>query len=313
MSSGSPGLAAPRVSIVIPHYGDATPTLALVAQLLPQIGRDHQLIVADDCSPTPFPPADGVCVIRRETNGGFGAAVNTGAAAASGDLLLILNSDLEVGPTFLADLLEAASPWLPCVAGPRIVDPNGHVAPTARHFPAVRHQVTEWLTPLARWRGTRVLHEAVGHDMDALDAASPAPTDWLVGASLLLPIALFRQVGGFDERFFMNSEEVDLQRRLRARGVPSIYLPQVSVTHLGGGSSDPTKRRNWLVDSRWRYAEKWGGTLALRAGLTAATAANLLWNLGRRALGGPTHPVETARYELALIWGERAPWASPSN
>ena len=293
------------LSIVIPHYGDAAPSLALVAHLLPQFGPGDELVVADDCSPTPFPDTGGVRVVRRATNGGFGAAVNTGAAAASGDLLLILNSDLEVGPTFLADLVAAASPWLPCVAGPRIVDADGHVAPTARHFPTVGHQVVEWLTPLARWRDGRALHEAVGHDMDALDASSPTVTDWLVGAALLLPTELFREAGGFDERFHMNSEEVDLQRRLRERGVPSVYLPGVTVTHEGGGSSDPAKRRAWLVESRWRYAEKWGGATALRVGLTAATAANLLWNLGRRALGRDTRPLATARYEFDLIRGER--------
>ena len=294
------------ISVVIPHYGDAAPTLALVTQLLPQLGGVHEIVVADDCSPTPFPATDGVRVVRRATNGGFGAAVNAGAAAASGDLLLILNSDLEVGPTFLADLLAAASPWLPSVAGPRIVDPDGHVAPTARHFPTVGHQVVEWLTPLARWRDARVLHEAVGHDLHAVTADTPTPTDWLVGAALLLPTTAFREVGGFDERFHMNSEEVDLQRRLRGRGVPSVYLPTVTVTHEGGGSSDPAKRRAWLVASRWRYAEKWGGVPALRAGLTAATAANLLWNLGRRALGRDTRPLATARYELDLIWRKDA-------
>lgn len=295
------------VSIVIPHYGAPEPTLALASVLLPQLRPGDELIVADDCSPTPFPATDGVRIIRREINGGFGAAVNTGAAAASGDLLLILNSDLEVGPTFLADMLAAASPWQPCVAGPRIVDPEGHVTPTARHFPTVGHQVVEWLTPLARWRDGRRLHEAVGHDMAAVTGDAPSPTDWLVGAVLLLPTALFREVGGLDERFHMNAEEVDLQRRLRERGVPSIYLPGVTVIHEGGGSSDPAKRRRWLVESRWRYADKWGGATALRAGLTAATAANLLWNAGRRALGRDTRPLATARYEFDLIWGKRQP------
>lgn len=292
-------------SIVIPHYGDPVPTFALVRQLLPQLAGIHELIVVDDSSAEPFPSAPGATVVRREVNGGFGAAVNSGAAAANGDLLLILNSDLEVSPTFLNDLLASASPWQPCVAGPRIVDPDGQVDPTARRFPTVSHQVVEWLTPLARWRHHELLHEAVGHNMDAVTGDSAAVTDWLVGAALLLPTALFREVGGFDERFHMNSEEVDLQRRLRERGIPSIYLPNVTVTHEGGGSSDPAQRRAWLVESRRRYAEKWGGSAALRAGLTVATTANLLWNLGRRALGRDTRPLATARYEFDLIRGKQ--------
>lgn len=293
-----------QVSVVIPHYGDAAPTLSLLSALTEQLGHDGQIIVVDDCSPVPFPHTEGVEVIRRPINGGFGSAVNTGAEAATRDMLLILNSDLEVGSTFVRDLMCAADVWMPCIAGPRIVTPLGHVDPTARHFPRASHQIVEWLIPLARWRHLRRMHEAVGHDMSAVESGSPRITDWLVGAVLLLPTAKFREVGGFDERFHMNAEEVDLQRRLRERGIPSVYFPTVAVVHEGGGSSDPSRRRRWLVQSRWRYAQKWGGTATLRVGLTAATAANLIWNTGRRLLGRDIAPLATAREEIDLIWGD---------
>ncbi|MDO4784609.1 MAG: glycosyltransferase family 2 protein [Propionibacteriaceae bacterium] len=286
-----------RISVVIPHYGDPETTMPLVRALLPQ--RPHQLIVSDDCSPTPFPRVEGVQVVRRDRNGGFGSAVNTGAQSATGDWLLILNSDLEVPETFLADLTAAAAPWMPAVVGPRVVDAGGGPAFTARRFPAVSHQVVEWLTPLARFRDTRWWHRGVGHE-PVRDAAMP--TDWLVGAVLLLPLACFREVGGFDEGYFMNAEEVDLQRRLAGRGVPRVWVPQPCVVHEGGASSDPGRRREWLMDSRLRYARTWGGRRRLQAALTAATAANLLWNTARAALGRRVEPVRTARRELGLIW-----------
>ncbi|WP_026926307.1 glycosyltransferase family 2 protein [Granulicoccus phenolivorans] len=293
------------VSVVIPHFGDPAPTQELVRQLLAQQDSPIvEIIVSDDHSPTPFPPAPGIRVIHRETNGGFGANVNSGAAAATGEYLLILNSDLEIGPRFVADLVEAAAPWQPCVAGSAMVDPAGHPAPTARHFPTTGHQVTEWLTPLARFRDRRPLHEAVGHDTRAVRGAT-LPVDWLVGAVLLIPTRVFRDVGGFDERFFMNSEEVDLQRRLRGVGIPSIYCGTVSVTHESGGSSDPGRRRTWLVDSRLTYANKWGGRRRLQLGLTAASVANLGWNTTRRLRGVDVAPVATLRSELDLIWGRR--------
>lgn len=295
------------VSILIPHYGSPSPTLALTSKLVSQLRPGDEVIVSDDASPVPFPPTEGIQVVRRSTNGGFGANCNHGAAIASGDLLLFMNSDLEVGPTFLQDLRAAAEPWLPCVAGPRVRDQAGEVVPTARHFPTVAHQTTEWLTPLARWRLLRQLHEAVGHDMAATTASGPTVTDWLVGAVLLIPRGDFEAVGGFDERFFMNAEEIDLQRRLHERGLPAVYLPTVEVVHEGGGSSDPDKRRRWLVKARLVYAKKWGGTARLRAGLTAATGTNFVWNVGRRLLGRDTQPLRTARYELGLIWGKSRP------
>lgn len=147
------------------------------------------------------------------------------------------------------------------------------------------HQTVEWLTPLARFRHLPALHEAVGHDVAAAHAETPAPVDWVMGAVMLLPMAQVRAVGGFDEDYFMNSEEVDLQRRLRDAGVPSIVVPSVRVPHASGGSSDPLRRRGWLVDSRFRYARKFGRPRALKAALTAATGVNWAVNRVRQARG----------------------------
>ncbi|MFV0406612.1 MAG: glycosyltransferase family 2 protein [Propioniciclava sp.] len=293
------------VSVVIPHYGDPTPTQELVAALLPQVAGIGEIIVADDHSPAPFPQIDGVTVVRREANGGFGANCNTGATRAEGDHLLFLNSDVTIGPTFLADLLTAAQPYQPCMAGPRILGHDGAVTPTARLFPTVSHQTAAWLTPLARWRATDGWHRAVGHDMAAVNAASVAVTDWLVGAALLIPRPAFEAVTGFDEDFFMNSEEIDLQRRLHEQGLPAILIPSVVIQHVGGGSSDSAHRRGWLTEAQLHYAEKWGGATRLRAALFGATVTNLIWNTGRRALGREVHPLRTARDEFALIRGRR--------
>lgn len=291
----------PTVSVVVPHYGDPAPTQALVAQLASQ--HRHQIIVSDDASPHPFPATDGVVVVRRHTNGGFGAAVNSGAAVATGDLLLILNSDLEIPLDFIARLITLAEPLQPAVVAPRVLDDRGNVTFSARRWPTTTNQCVEWLTPLARWRDRPWLRRLLGHDLRVITATTPVNVDWLVGAAFMVPLADFQAVGGLDERFFMNSEEIDLQRRLAERGLPRIYLPAVSVTHEGAGSSDPARRRRWLVTAQVRYAEKWGGARRLRAALTAATAVNLTWNCARALRGVDVAPVSTAREELALIWG----------
>ncbi|MGG5259358.1 glycosyltransferase family 2 protein [Phycicoccus avicenniae] len=295
----------PAVSVVVPHHGDPAPTLATVHALLRQEGVDLEVVVADDASPDPFPAVDGARVVRRARNGGFGAAVGSGVEAATHPLLLVLNSDVGFGPTFVADLVAAARPWMPAVVGPLVLDEDGTPAPTARHFPTTTHQTVEWLTPLARFRGHRALREAVGHDTRAVPGAV-LPVDWVVGAAMLLPTDAFRSVGGFDERYFMNSEEVDLQRRLRAAGVPSVFVGTVPLTHVGGGSSDPALRRRWLVESRMAYAGRWGGRRRLVAALTAATAVNAVVNTGRRLAGRDVAPLAVAREELRLVRGGRS-------
>ncbi|WP_235950550.1 glycosyltransferase family 2 protein [Phycicoccus flavus] len=294
----------PGLAVVVPHYGDPAPTSALLDALRAQTAPPVQVVVVDDCSPEPFPDRPGVQVVRRAVNGGFGSAVNTGVEQVRAPMLLVLNSDVSLGPTFLADLLAAARPWLPAVVGPLVRDSRGAPTPTARHFPTVGHQVVEWLTPLARFRHHRVLHEAVGHDTRAVPGVV-LPVDWVVGAALLLRTEDFRAVGGFDERYYMNSEEIDLQRRLRRRGVPAVFVGTVELAHTGGGSSDPLRRRAWLVTSRMRYAERWGGRRRLATALTVATAANVAVNGVRRLAGRDVAPIATAREELRLIHGGR--------
>ncbi len=300
----------PVLTVVIPHYGDPRPAQDLTESLRAQVpAPPAQIIMVDDASPVPYPDNPGIEVVRRSVNGGFGTAVNSGAARATGEWLMILNSDLTIPDTFVADWLATARPWGDAVTAPRIVDPGGHESWSGRHFPTIGHQVVEWLVPIARWRQLRTLHEAVGHDTRATGSAVQV-VDWVVGAALLIPTEVFRRAGGFDEGFHMNAEEVDLQRRLRDLGIPSVYLGTVSAEHEGGGSSDPDRRRRWLVSSRLRYADKWardgypGGRRSLQAALATASGANLVWNVGRRLLGREVTPWDTFRYELSLLRGE---------
>lgn len=288
----------PVISVVIPHHGDPEPTLALVEQIRSQLPA-ADVIVVDDASVIPFPGAEGTRVVRREENGGFGSAVNSGAEVASGDLMLVLNSDLQVPGDLIARLLDAHERYPRAVLSPRVLDPAGHQTWVGRDFPRIHHQVVEWLTPLARWRHTTAWHRGVGHDVRALD--KDAIVDWVMGAAMLIPLADFRLVGGFDQRFFMNCEEIDLQRRLHERGLVSVALASPDVVHAGGGSSPQHQRRMWLVQSRLKYADKWGSPFSLQVALVAATCVNLVVNTVRRLLGRDLQPLATARREIELI------------
>ena len=297
---GAVGTSITGVSIVIPHYGDPAHAQALIAQLRTQ--RDAppmQIIVADDCSPQAFPEMDGVTLVRRARNGGFGAAVNTGVGEATMSHLLVLNSDLDLDENFVASLVREAQPWQPAVCGPMLVGFDGTTQWAGRHFPKHRHHIVEWLTPLARFRPR--LHEAVGHDTRCVEDAT-VPVDWLVGAALLIPRDEFEAVGGFDESYYMNSEEVDLQRQLRERRIPSIFLGRVRVRHEGGGSSADDRRVRWVTQSRLRYARKWNEHPGLlRLGLRSASIVNLASNAVRRLAGRDLRPLAILRRELAAI------------
>lgn len=299
----------PSVTAVIPFYGDPGDTLRLIAQLRSEPPPClAEIIVVDDASPVPFPSLSAeddagpaVTVARRPDNGGFGSAVNTGLDQVHTPLALVLNSDVEITGQDIEALVASAQPWQPAVVSPQVVNEDGTPQWSGRHFPTILHQTVEWLTPLARFRHLPQLHEAVGHDVMAAASDQPVAVDWVMGAVMLLPLVQVKEVGGFDEDFHMNSEEVDLQRRLRELGVPSVVIPQIRVVHAGGGSSDPAKRRRWLVDSRAHYAHKWGHPRLLKAALTAATAVNFLVNTLRQARGTDVDALAVLRQERGLL------------
>lgn len=292
---------AARVSAVIPHYGNAEPTLALVQNLHAQVYEgDIEIIISDDNSPLPFPSIDGVRVVRRQKNGGFGQNANTGVAKATGQWLIILNSDLEIDEYFVADMVSEAQKQAHAVLSPQVLGHDGIGQYVARKFPRTFFHAWNWFTPLARFRDTQWWHRYAGHDIRA-ESGKTVRTDWLMGACLMMPLSAFRQVGGFDDRFFMNSEEVDLQRRLKDAGYPAVFVGNVQVLHEGGGSSESSKRRQWLTESYFIYEDKWTRHKTLAPTLTAVSLLNLGFNSLRALRNSSVSPLKTFGEEITLI------------
>lgn len=295
------------LSVVVPFYGNPTDTFKLLDQLHHQQSSvDVQIIIADDASPTPFPATEGVTVVRREHNGGFGANVNTGVAAATGEWVLILNSDLTLPPNFLADMISAAEEETrktkqSVMLSPQITGHNGESQWGGRVFPKTRHHAWEWFTPAARLRPTKFWHAMVGHDL-ACTTGNRAEPDWLMGACMMIRREDFNVVGGMDERFFMNSEEIDLQRRLAAQGIKRVFRGDIVVEHVGGGSSGASaQRRQWVLDSRFIYNSKWNEGKHLAAALRTVSIANFLFNSLRAIRNRAVTPYATLREELTYI------------
>ncbi|MDY3048336.1 MAG: glycosyltransferase family 2 protein [Rothia sp. (in: high G+C Gram-positive bacteria)] len=290
------------LSILIPHYGDPQDTLALVAALQEQTYSFRaEIIVSDDCSPEPFPQLEGVKVVHRARNGGFGANVNSAAAAAQGNWLLILNSDLTLPPGFLEKMMDAAQAEAPALIAPQILGHQGESQWVGRAFPKTFHHAWEWFTPAARLRPTKFWHALVGHDL-ACTTGQRAEPDWLMGACMMLPRQQFEALGGMDERFFMNSEETDLQRRLAQQGIKRVFRGDICVEHVGGGSSGASaQRRQWVLDSRFIYNAKWQEGRQLATALRAVSYANYAFNLLRSIRNKAVDPTKILSEELAYI------------
>jgi len=164
------------------------------------------------------------------------------------------------------------------LASPQIIGHDGKQQWVARKFPTAAHIAWEWFTPLARFKPTDWWHRGVGHDVEACTGTSDAKVDWVMGACMVVPRTTFNRIGGMDERFYMNSEEVDFQYRLSNAGVDRYLIPSVTVTHEGGGSSPSERRVQWLTTARFIYADKWGWEKKLAAALRATSYANFAVN-----------------------------------
>lgn len=290
------------LSVVIPFYGDPADTLSLINQLKSQKKSGLlEIVVSDDCSPTPFPPVDGVTVVRRETNGGFGANVNTGVSVSTQPWIIILNSDLTLPDNFIVDMANAAAEEGEALISPQVVGHKGESQWVGRRFPKTFHHAWEWFTPVARFRNTRLWHLMVGHDASCVTGVRSEP-DWLMGACMMLRKADFDAVGGMDERFFMNSEETDLQRRLVTRGVKRVFRGDIVVRHAGGGSSGGSaQRRQWVLNSRFIYNHKWGEGGLLAPSLRTVSYLNFIFNTVRSLRNPEVTPRQTLSEELEFI------------
>jgi GT2 family glycosyltransferase len=201
-----------------------------------------------------------VRLIRSSRNMGFGAAHNQVLRRLNSPYALVLNSDAAPLPgalRTLVDFLDAHPPV--AVAGPKLLFPNGAVQPSRRRFPTVSTLFMESTQVQRISPRNRVLDRY--YMVDCIDNNQPSSVDWLVGACLCVRAEAIRQVGLFDERFFMYSEEMDWCRRFREAGWLVAYVPAAEVSHLQGGSTrlDLSARDRQFQASKLRYAAKWHG------------------------------------------------------
>jgi GT2 family glycosyltransferase len=231
-------VSAPRLSIVIVSYNarrDLETCLDSLQSHPP--ASPHEIIVVDNASTDGSDEAvrqraPAVRLVPQTRNAGFAAANNAGIAAASGELVLLLNSDTIVGPGAIDTLMERlrARPSA-AAAGPRLVDAEGRpelsFGPMISPFAELRQKVivslhARRLGPVSRWVERQTRREQV--------------VDWVSGAALLVYRADAVAAGLLDERFFLYTEDVDFCAALRARGREILFTPAAEIIHLRGRS-----------------------------------------------------------------------------
>jgi len=283
---------------VVVNYNARDHLLACIESLLEQGGL-RAVVVVDNAS------SDGsreavqerfpqVSWLGTGANLGYGAAANIGAAcpAARGADLLVCNPDVQLGQGALASLQGclARRPKV-AVVGPRIVNADGSLYPSARRFPSLVDSIGHGLVGQF-WAANPWSRR---YTMGEWDHAQERDVDWVSGSCFLARREAWDQLGGFDVGYFMYLEDVDLCWRAGRAGWEVAYEPGSLVVHVQGASAGRHPYRMLLAHhvSMWRFARKtavgrqrWALPLVLvglggRLGLTTA----------RQALGGRRAPL----------------------
>ena len=213
-----------------------------------------------------------VRLIQAGRNLGFAAANNLVFEMARGEFTVLLNSDAFLRPDSLQRALEhmESEPGTG-LAGGRLTGEDGSWQPSVRQFPSLLNDFLSLSGLAHRFRGSRFFGRA---DRTWADPMKESDADWVPGAFSIIRTSVLRQVGGFDEAFFLYYEEVDLCRRIKAARYAIRYWPDVVVVHLGGESakSIPHAVRSnsgaqltlWRLRSGFLYYRKHHGSAAWR-------------------------------------------------
>ncbi|WP_300540672.1 glycosyltransferase family 2 protein [Maricaulis sp.] len=253
----------PRLSVVTVSWQTGPHLLESVASILNAPGVDEFILVNHGNPPDMVrmlremaAESDRFVLVESGGNLGFARGCNIGAQRASGDLVMFLNPDAVLRRGVVRQLKASASgmdasPW---VIGARIVNQDGTEQRGGRRGELTPASALVSFLGLERFiPGLRSLHregEPLGDDLTDVPVVS--------GAALMMPRTAFLECGGFDERYFLHVEDIDLCRQVRQAGGRVCFEPRATILHYGGTSqSSPffveTHKALGFVKYFWKY------------------------------------------------------------
>jgi GT2 family glycosyltransferase len=262
----------PALAIVIVTHNSA----AVVGRLLDGLpaavaGLEADVVVVDNASSD-----DTVAVVESRgvpvlhcTNAGYAAGVNRGVAhCSSASMVLVLNPDVELDAGCVPTMVGALARPSVGIVAPLVREADGSLSCSLRREPT-----------LARALGLgRTEHPALSEAVTSpRDYDHGHAVDWAVGATLLFSRECYDAVGGWDESFFLYSEETDFCLRARDLGFLTWYEPAATTMHIGGASGVSTATHCMQVTNRVRLYSRRHGSFASSAYFVLAVLSELSW------------------------------------
>jgi GT2 family glycosyltransferase len=216
---------APALTIVVPVYKRVDLLAACLSSLNEQTYRDFHVIVVDDASPEDVAACVGRArlsaeVVRRETNGGFACAANTGIRRAESPFIMLLNDDMTLAPDCLSRLMEGLGETGGAMACPLVL---------FRDEPDTIYSAGDRITRAGR-------PESIGHREKRAGFQFEGRPFGVSAGAAIYSREVFDRVGLFDETFVAYFEDADLCVRARAAGFGAVCIPEAVAYHVGSAS-----------------------------------------------------------------------------
>ena len=250
------------ISIVIVNYKSKDLTLNCIRSIKQADwpGLDYEIIVVDnysaDLASRDLEPFGEIKFVMNGQNMGYGAANNQGISRAQGKYIVIMNPDTSAAKDAFIKLFYFMEDHPRVgVAGPKQFNLDGTVQETCFRWPGL-------LTPLYRRTPLGKIGLAK-RDLDRFlykdyNKDKIGEVDWLLGSFLFCRAEALRQVGAFDERFFLYFEDIDLCRRFWRGGWQVIYNPDAAITHNHARQSAKTPWYKFFKSlAAWRHLASW--------------------------------------------------------
>ena len=263
----------PDVNVIIVTYNSMNVIDALLDSLPSALdGLKYDVVVVDNGSAdgtADLVAARGGCRVVRSPNVGYAGGINRGVReAVPAEAILILNPDVRLGEKSVPPLLALLREPDVGIVAPQVRSPLGKLDPTLRREPTLLRALGLAGTRLA------VLSEYV---TSPADYAQARVVDWAVGAALLVSRKCHEMLGGWDESYFLYSEETDLCLRARDKGLLTLYEPRSVVVHIGGQSGRDRRTHVMQIVNRVRLYRRRHGSLVSWCYYWLTIASEVSW------------------------------------
>jgi N-acetylglucosaminyl-diphospho-decaprenol L-rhamnosyltransferase len=242
-----------KLSFIIVNYQSEKYLVKCLSSIKEKVlSVDYEIIVVNNDLEVQLPNDLGarllseIRLINTGKNIGFGAGCNVGAKISQGEILCFLNPDTEIIKNNISDILDKFNQDKNVgVIGPRLIDEAG--------------KTQEWIAGKEVTILSTVLNN-LGYKRDKKIWESDVSVEcaWISGAASFIRKEIFQKLGGFDEKFFMYFEDINLCKRARQLDYKVLYYPGFIIKHFSGKSFlDKKEQKRYYRKSQRIYFGKY--------------------------------------------------------